>query len=283
MDKTLDFPDIAAAKARRDLAFRDDINGLRAIAVLGVVAFHADRGLVPGGFAGVDVFFVISGFLITRIILSELAAGRFSLANFYAKRARRILPAMLAVVVFVWVVGWLRAAPTQFRDIGGTMLGNSYFTVNFWLMRLANIGGYFGPDSQAKPLLHLWSLSIEEQFYLVWSVLMLALFWLSGRVIPLLYRGDPCRLFRRLRDRHPIDPVAAFYLPWTRGWALALGALLAYREVFLLGALPYPRRASANIGAAIGVALIIFGYFWLSEAQPFPGWRAAIPVVGCGW
>ena len=141
LDKTLDSPDIAAARARRDLAFRDDINGLRAVAVLGVVAFHADRALLPGGFAGVDVFFVISGFLITRIILSELAAGRFSLAEFYAKRARRILPAMLVVVAFVWVVGWFRAAPTQFHDIGGTMLGDSYFTVNFWLMRLANIGG----------------------------------------------------------------------------------------------------------------------------------------------
>ena len=189
---------------------------------------------------------------------------------------------MLVVVAFVWVVGWFRAAPTQFHDIGGTMLGNSYFTVNFWLMRLANIGGYFGADSQAKPLLHLWSLSIEEQFYLIWSVLMLALFRLRRRVIPYVIAAILLASFAACVIVTPIDPVAAFYLPWTRGWALALGALLAYREVFLLGALPYPRRASANIGAALGVALIVFGYFWLNEAQLFPGWRAAIPAAGCG-
>ena len=119
LDKALDTPDLAAAGAWRELEFRTDINGLRAVAVLGVVAFHADRALVPGGFAGVDVFFVISGFLISRIILSECAVGHFSLPAFYAKRAKRILPALLVVVSAVWVVGWFRAAPVQFRDIGG--------------------------------------------------------------------------------------------------------------------------------------------------------------------
>jgi len=282
LDKTLDTPDIAAARAPRDLAFRDDINGLRALAVIGVVAFHADRALVPGGFAGVDVFFVISGFLITRIVLSDLAAGKFSLLDFYARRARRILPAMLLVVAFVWVVGWFRAAPTQFRDIGGTILGNSYFTVNFWLMRLANIGGYFGADSLAKPLLHLWSLSIEEQFYLVWSVLMVCLFWLRTKLVALAIAAMLVASFAASVVLTPIDPVAAFYLPGTRGWALALGALIAYREVFLLHALPYPSRRVADLGAGLGVALIVFGYFWLNEAEPFPGWRVAIPVVGCG-
>ena len=140
MDQALDTPDLAAARRWRDLDFRKDINGLRALAVLGVVAFHADRELLPGGFAGVDVFFVISGFLISRIILSECAVGHFSLAMFYAKRAKRILPALLLVVAAVWIVGWFRAAPIQFRDIGGGLLGNSYFTVNFWLLRLAGIG-----------------------------------------------------------------------------------------------------------------------------------------------
>ena len=99
---------------------------------------------------------------------------------FYARRAKRILPALLLVVSFVWIVGWFMAAPTQFRDIGGGLLGNSYFTVNFWLLRLAGVGGYFGADATTKPLLHLWSLSIEEQFYLVWSVLLLALFKLRA-------------------------------------------------------------------------------------------------------
>ncbi len=281
MDKALDTSDIAAARAGRDLGFRKDINGLRALAVLGVVAFHADRALVPGGFAGVDVFFVISGFLITRIILSECAAGRFSLAMFYAKRARRILPALILVVSLVWIVGWFRAAPTQFRDIGGGLLGNSYFTVNFWLLRLAGVGGYFGPDSSAKPLLHLWSLSIEEQFYLVWSVLLFALFRLARKLVLAVVVGIFLASLTACVILTPIDPIGAFYLPWTRAWELALGALIAYREVFWLEALPYPARNVANVGAALGVALMLGAFFLMSEAQPFPGWRAAIPTAGC--
>jgi peptidoglycan/LPS O-acetylase OafA/YrhL len=281
LDKALDTPDIAAARAGRDLDFRKDINGLRALAVLGVVAFHADRALVPGGFAGVDVFFVISGFLISRIILSECAAARFSLAMFYAKRARRILPALILVVSCVWIVGWFRAAPTQFRDIGGGLLGNSYFTVNFWLLRLAGVGGYFGADSNTKPLLHLWSLSIEEQFYIVWSVLLLAVFRIRRNLLPAVIAGIFLASLAACVILTPIDPIAAFYLPWTRAWELALGALIAYREVFLLEALPYPGRGVANIGAAPGVALMLGAFFLMNEAQPFPGWRAMIPTAGC--
>ena len=281
MNKAVETPDIAAARAWRDLEYRPDINGLRALAVLGVVAFHADRALVPGGFAGVDVFFVISGFLISRIILSECGVGHFSLMRFYAKRARRILPALILVVSLVWVVGWFWSAPAQFRDIGGGMLGNSYFTVNFWLLRLAGVGGYFGPDSASKPLLHLWSLSIEEQFYLVWAVLLMTLFklrksWRAG-VIAAIFLAS----FAYCVVLTPVDPIAAFYLPWTRAWELALGALLAYREVFWLRALPHPGRTMANFGAGFGVALIFASYVLLSEAAPFPGWRAAIPTLGC--
>jgi peptidoglycan/LPS O-acetylase OafA/YrhL len=281
LNKALDIPDLAAAHVWRDLEFRRDINGLRALAVIGVVAFHADRALVPGGFAGVDVFFVISGFLISRIVLSECAVGHFSLFAFYAKRAKRILPALLVVLSAVWIVGWLRAAPTQFRDIGGGLLGNSYFTVNFWLMRLAGVGGYFGADSSTKPLLHLWSLSIEEQFYLVWSVLLLAVFKLNGRLLPFVILGIFVASFAYCVVLTPINPIGAFYLPWTRGWELALGALLAYREVFFLRRWPYPSRRLADIGAGLGVALIVAGYLLLSEAEPFPGWRAAIPTAGC--
>jgi len=281
LDKALDTPDLAAARLWRDLEFRKDINGLRALAVLGVVAFHADRALVPGGFAGVDVFFVISGFLISRIILSECAVGHFSLSTFYAKRAKRILPALIVVLGAVWIVGCFRAAPVQFRDIGGGLLGNSYFTVNFWLMRLAGVGGYFGADSSAKPLLHLWSLSIEEQFYLVWSVLLLAVFKSNDRLLPFLILFIFVASFAYCVALTPINPIAAFYLPWTRAWELALGALLAYREVLFLRRWPYPSRWRADIGAGLGVALIIAGYLLLSEAGPFPGWRAAIPTAGC--
>jgi peptidoglycan/LPS O-acetylase OafA/YrhL len=281
LDKALDTPDLIAARAGAKLDFRDDINGLRALAVLGVVIFHADRAWLPGGFVGVDIFFVISGFLISRIILTQCAAGRFSLAMFYTRRAKRILPALLLVVSFVWIVGWFMAAPTQFRDIGGGLLGNSYFTVNFWLMRLAGVGGYFGADSTVKPLLHLWSLSIEEQFYLVWSVLLLALFKLERRLVPFVIAGVFLASFAFGVILTPIDPIAAFYLPWSRGWELALGALIAYREVFWLAALPFLSRGRANIGAGLGIALMLGAFLFLNETQPFPGWLAAIPTVGC--
>ena len=281
LDRAVDTPDLAAARVWRELEFRKDINGLRALAVLGVVIFHADRALLPGGFAGVDVFFVISGFLISRIILSECAVGHFSLTTFYAKRAKRILPALLVVVSAVWIVGRFRAAPVQLRDIGGGLLGNSYFTVNFWLMRLAGVGGYFGADSSAKPLLHLWSLSIEEQFYLVWSVVLLAVFRLNDRLLPYAILVIFVASFAYCVVLTPIDPIGAFYLPWTRAWELALGALLAYREVFLLRRWPYPSRRLADVGAGLGVALIVGAYFFLSEVEPFPGWRAAIPTAGC--
>jgi peptidoglycan/LPS O-acetylase OafA/YrhL len=280
LDKALETPDLIAARAAAALDFRADINGLRALAVIGVVVFHADRALLPGGFVGVDIFFVISGFLISRIILSQCAARRFSLAMFYARRAKRILPALLVAASFVWIVGWFMAAPTQFRDIGGGLLGNSYFTVNFWLMRLAGVGGYFGADAATKPLLHLWSLSIEEQFYLVWSVLLLALFKLERRLVLIVILGVFVASFASSVVLTPIDPIAAFYLPWTRGWELALGALIAYREVFWLEALPYPSRPIANIGAGLGIALMLGAYLFLNETQSFPGWLAAIPTAG---
>ena len=200
---------------------------------------------------------------------------------FYAKRAKRILPALLLVVAAVWIVGWFRSAPTQFRDIGGGLLGNSYFTVNFWLLRLAGIGGYFGTDSATKPLLHLWSLSIEEQFYLVWSILVAGLHRLTPRLLPFVILAIFVASFGYCVILTPIDPIGAFYLPWTRAWELALGALLAYREVFLLDRWPYPSSGLDNVGAALGVTLIVVGYLTLNEALPFPGWRAAIPTVGC--
>jgi peptidoglycan/LPS O-acetylase OafA/YrhL len=281
LDKALETPDVIAARAAKALDFRPDINGLRALAVLGVVIFHADRAWLPGGFVGVDIFFVISGFLISRIILAQCAGGRFSLAMFYARRAKRILPALLVVVSFVWIVGWFMAAPTQFREIGGGLLGNSYFTVNFWLMRLAGVGGYFGADATTKPLLHLWSLSIEEQFYLVWSVLLLALSKLQRWLVFPVVLGVFVASFAFSVYLTPIDPIAAFYLPWSRGWELALGALLAYREVFWLEALPYPSRPLANIGAGAGIALMLGAYLLLNETQPFPGWLAAVPTLGC--
>ena len=137
------------------------------------------------------------------------------------------------------------------------------------------------PTRRPKPLLHLWSLSIEEQFYLVWSVLLLALFKLERRLVPVVILSVFVASFAFSVVLTPIDPIAAFYLPWTRGWELALGALIAYREVFWLEALPYPSRRIANIGAGAGIALMLGAFLFLNETRPFPGWLAAIPTLGC--
>lgn len=272
--------DIAPARpAHHD--FRPDINGLRALAVLGVVAFHAQHNWLPGGFAGVDVFFVISGFLITRIILSEREAQKFSLAAFYAKRAKRILPALLLVTFSVYGLGWLWADPHRFRVIAGHIEASSFFTVNLTLLRESASGGYFASDSNAIPLLHLWSLAIEEQFYLFWPALMLAASLLGRRFIgPTIAVIAALSLAFGLYET-PRDPTAAFYLPWGRAWELALGGLLAWREVFVLHRAPHPPKPWSEIGAGLGVALILAGYFYLDESQSFPGWRALIPALGC--
>jgi peptidoglycan/LPS O-acetylase OafA/YrhL len=281
LDKALKTPDRIAARAAAALDFRDDINGLRALAVLGVVVFHADRAWLPGGFSGVDVFFVISGFLISRIILTECVAGRFSLTMFYAKRARRILPALILVVSFVFVLGWFRADPLTYRDIGYHLMGNSYFTANFWILHETATGGYFAPDAAGKPLLHLWSLSIEEQFYLVWATLLLLIFKLPRPITLVVFLAVFVASLAFCLFETPNDPISAFYVPWTRGWELALGALLAYREVFLIEAAPHPSPAIASFGAGLGLTLILCAFLFLGETQPFPGWRALIPTSGC--
>jgi len=216
-----------SATLRAHHAFRPDINGLRALAVLSVLAFHGGLS-APGGFAGVDIFFVISGFLISRIILSERAAGVFSLADFYGKRVRRILPALLLMLFASWIAGWFLLSPADFRRFGGHMEGSSYFTVNLWIYR-ASVGpdAYFEPHARYTTLLHLWSLSIEEQFYLVWALIAPALLWFGLRtaaagVVVIFAASLAYGLILT-----PIDPVGAFYLPWARGWELALGALLS--------------------------------------------------------
>jgi peptidoglycan/LPS O-acetylase OafA/YrhL len=270
------------ASAPKPLAhhdFRPDINGLRALAVLAVLAFHA--GLpVPGGFAGVDIFFVISGFLISRIILSERAAGAFSLLSFYGKRVKRILPALLLVLFSGWAASYFLLDPTEFRRYGGHMEASSYFSVNLWLYRNAGApGAYFLPNARYFPLLHLWSLSIEEQFYLVWPALMLGLFkarrFLAPAVVVIFLVSLVFCIIMTV-----IDTTAAFYFLSTRAWELALGAMLALREVFWQPDRPSPR--AANLGAGLGLFMMLFSVFWLlNEAAPWPGFLALVPTVGC--
>ena len=157
--------------------YRADIDGLRAVAVLSIVLFHLGVDAFGGGYVGVDIFFVISGFLITSIIVRELADGSFTIARFYERRVRRILPALIVVMVATLLVGLVMLRPAQLGELAKSAIATSFFSSNFYFHSLS---GYFDGPSEAKPLLHTWSLAVEEQFYIVWPLVMLAILKRTG-------------------------------------------------------------------------------------------------------
>ncbi len=214
--------DFSEKSAPPSTAYRPDIDGLRALSILLVVGYHAAGSFIPGGFIGVDVFFVISGFLITRIILAQMAAGTFSLAGFYARRVRRIFPALLIVLTVTYLIGWFVLLPEAFALLGKNIVAGVLFVSN--LFQLTQVG-YFAPDASENPLLHLWSLGIEEQFYIFWPPLLLALttsrrqqWWIAG--IAALSFGASLLIFFGFKEW-------SFYSPIPRAWELLAGALIA--------------------------------------------------------
>ncbi len=164
-------------KNLKSLAYRPDIDGLRAAAVLSVVFYHAGLGF-PGGFVGVDVFFVISGFLITTIIVKELENGSFSMLHFWERRVRRILPASLATLIVVFIAGWFLLLPSAFLDLSKSLIAQVLFVSNIYFWRTTN---YFSPASEEKPLLNTWSLAVEEQFYFIFPIALMGLWWAWAR------------------------------------------------------------------------------------------------------
>ena len=258
--------------------YRPDIDGLRAIAILSVLAFHAFPHALPGGFVGVDLFFVISGYLITGLLLGDLAIGRFSLVDFYKRRIRRIFPALLVVLVACMAYGWINQRTAVYALIGTHVAAGAGFVSNLLLWSEA---GYFDNASSSKPLLHLWSLGIEEQFYLVWPLLL----WLLWRLrhmriaVGLLLCASLALCLWLTRT----SPVAAFYSPLSRFWELAAGALLAAmpRNPRPKNDAPGALAAFATPLSLFGIALIAWAAFGFDPKQPFPGWRAVIPAAGC--
>ena len=204
--------------------YRADIDGLRAIAVLSVVGFHASPGVVKGGLVGVDIFFVISGFLICSIIFGGLDQGTFSITKFYSRRVRRIFPALIVVLVACYAFGWFVLFPDEFRQLGKHIAAGAAFISNIALWREA---GYFDNAAGVKPLLHLWSLGIEEQFYILWPLLLL---FISRRGIGLLSFTVFFVVISFAINVLTIntDMVATFYLPLTRMWELLVGSVIAY-------------------------------------------------------
>jgi peptidoglycan/LPS O-acetylase OafA/YrhL len=251
--------------------YRPDIDGLRAIAVLLVVCFHAFPEAMPGGFIGVDIFFVISGFLITGIIVRQLDQLRFSLLGFYVRRIRRIFPALIVVLGVTLVLGWLWMLPTAYAQLSADVFASAAFVSNIALLLQS---GYFDIESGKKPLLHLWSLGIEEQFYLFWPLILM----LAARLrVSILAVASVIGVASFVLNVALIgsDPVATFYLPLTRAWELLAGAALAcgWSQLRQTG-------AASNLRAAIGLLLIAIAAGVLDSKSAFPGWWAILPVAG---
>ncbi|WPP01675.1 acyltransferase family protein [Pseudomonas sp. HR96] len=274
-------------------AYRPDIDGLRAVAVLAVVCFHAFPSSLRGGFIGVDIFFVISGFLISSIVFKSLETDQFSFAEFYKKRALRIFPALCIVLLCCFVAGWFVLFADEFKELGKHILGGALFASNFFLW---DESGYFDTTAEVKPLLHLWSLGIEEQFYLVWpliawvickrgfSVLMaIAALWLLsfGLNMAMVHR----------------DPSFTFYMPQTRMWELLSGAFLAYwaqpvdssaawlhrckRQLkAYVEQRPLHERYLRNGVAGTGLLLLVVAFASVTSNSAFPGAWALLPVLG---
>jgi peptidoglycan/LPS O-acetylase OafA/YrhL len=251
--------------------YRPDIDGLRAIAVMLVVSFHAFPEAMPGGFIGVDIFFVISGFLITGIIVRELHQQRFSLVAFYNRRIRRIFPALIVVLVVTLVLGWLWMLPAAYAQLSGDVFASAAFFANIALLLQS---GYFDIESGRKPLLHLWSLGIEEQFYLFWPLILMLV---SRLRLNMLAAASIIGLGSFILNVALIgsNPVATFYLPFTRAWELLAGAALAcsWSQV------SQESRAS-NLRAGLGILLIAVAAIVLDTRRAFPGWWAVLPVAG---
>ena len=255
------------------IRYRADIDGLRAIAVLAVLLFHAGADFFPGGFVGVDVFFVISGYLITSIIVSESRRGEFSFVGFYERRIRRIVPAFLTVIAVSAGVGWFTLLPQDYVYFARSAFAAAAFHSNFYFGRQAE--DYFAPEVETQPLLHTWSLSVEEQFYLIAPVFILLLLGRSRRL-----RGALV-LFLLLLSigisaygvKHGLS--SAFYLLPSRAFELLIGVGLA------IGLVPVTTNSVARQFMGLsGLVLIAYATFFFSSATPFPGLAALVPCLG---
>jgi peptidoglycan/LPS O-acetylase OafA/YrhL len=273
----------AAARAEPVVkpTYRPDIDGLRAVAVLLVVGFHAFPNVVGGGYVGVDVFFVISGFLITTLLLQSLEQKRFSFAEFYARRIRRIFPALVPVLAVSLAAGWFVLLPRDYASLGLNSFGGAAFFSNLVAL---NETSYFDLAAGEKPLLHLWSLGIEEQFYILWPVLLLLAF---SRRKSLLILAATLLVASFVWNVSIAGSAADFFLPFTRAWELMAGAVIAVAarrgRLFpnLTPSLRWPALARAEWRTPLGLLLIAAGVVAANKnAGAFPGWWALLPTVG---
>jgi peptidoglycan/LPS O-acetylase OafA/YrhL len=256
-------------------SYRPEIDGLRALAVVPVILFHAGFEAFSGGFVGVDVFFVISGYLITSIILAQKAAGTFSLLNFYERRARRILPALFLVMTVCVPFAWLWLLPRDMQDFAESVGAVSLFLSNHLFL---SESGYFETAAELKPLLHTWSLAVEEQYYILFPLFLLIMWRFAKRWTVTTLALITILSFALAQWAAYNKPEAAFFLLPTRGWEIAIGALVAFYFV------RYPKlqtqRSVQEAGGLIGLLLILYAVFTYSKTTPFPSVYALAPTLG---
>jgi peptidoglycan/LPS O-acetylase OafA/YrhL len=276
--------------------YRADIDGLRAIAILLVVGYHAFPTWVTGGFIGVDIFFVISGFLISTIIFENLSHNKFSFFEFYSRRIRRIFPALILVLATSLIFGWFTLFHEEYQNLGNHLASGAIFLSNFKVIQ--DKSGYFDTASEIKPLLHLWSLGIEEQFYVLWPLLLWIIWkkklnWLTIAIV--------ITILSFIINIHSIktNQLATFYLPQTRFWELMIGSILAHltlyqNKIFLLikqrlnvwlNLIIYRdqcMRANTlnNVESLLGIVLIATGISLIKKTSLFPGSLALLPTIG---
>jgi peptidoglycan/LPS O-acetylase OafA/YrhL len=258
-----------------NFAYRPDIDGLRAVAILLVIIFHAFPKFLRGGFIGVDIFFVISGYLITSIILKNQSQNNFSLLDFYSRRIKRIFPALIVVLTFCLGAGWFILLGDEYEQLGKHIAAGSIYISNFVLQSEA---GYFDVDSELKPLLHLWSLAIEEQFYLIFPLLLIV-----GKCFQIspLFIISTSLVFSFLANVIQIQDKTTdvFFFPYSRVWELLIGSLVAYLSIHSIAKNQTERFA--NSLSWIGVILILSAWIFLNSKEIlFPSWWALLPTLG---
>lgn len=259
------------------MKYRPEIDGLRAIAILPVVFYHAGVTWFSGGFVGVDVFFVISGYLITSIILGERQAGSFTLAGFYGRRIRRIFPALFVMMGASYPIAWALLDPSAMQEFSGSVAASTIFLANVYFL---DVSGYFATAAEFKPLLHNWSLSVEEQFYLLFPMAVLLSWrmgprWQAGLFLVLALASLGLAQWQIERG----ESARAFFLLYARFWELMTGVLVAYWLASPRGA---ALRDSGRLrhGALVGVALILAAVFGYDSETAFPGLAALLPCLG---
>jgi peptidoglycan/LPS O-acetylase OafA/YrhL len=257
------------------MLYRREIDGLRALAVLPVILFHADFHVFSGGYVGVDIFFVISGYLIASIIIEERAAGSFSISKFYERRIRRIFPALYLVMVVCVPVAWLFLSAPDLKEFFTTVVAVPAFVSNIQFFRQS---GYFDTASEFKPLLHTWSLAVEEQYYLIfpWLIILLWKFgkgWIAAGLI-LAFVGSLA-----LATMGPIffSPQAAFFLLPFRFWELAIGSALA---LWLTDGQAQIGSGLANLVSLTGGVLVLYAVFFFEKNTPAPSLYTLAPTIG---